>query len=117
LAWSLTSAPTGDNQRNAYRERRFDKRAGTVELAIPKRRKVVYFPRFLELRRCSDEALLNVIQVACVHGVSTRKVADLVRGLRVDGVSRGEVSRICASLDEQAEAFLNRPLEKRYPCF
>jgi len=103
------------NQRNGYRERRFDTRVGTVDLAIPKLRKGAYFPSFLEPRRRSEEALLNVIQEAYVHGVSTRKVSDLVRALGVEGISRSEVSRICASLDEQVEAFRNRPLEKRYP--
>jgi transposase-like protein len=103
------------NQRNGYRERRFDTRVGTVDLAIPKLRKGAYFPSFLEPRRRSEEALLNVIQEAYVHGVSTRKVSDLVQALGVEGVSRSEVSRICASLDEQVEAFRNRPLEKRYP--
>ena len=103
------------NQRNGYRERRFDTRVGTIDLAIPKLRKGVYFPSFLEPRRRSEEALLNVIQEAYVHGVSTRKVSDLVQALGVEGVSRSEVSRICASLDEQVEAFRNRPLEKRYP--
>lgn len=103
------------NQRNGYRERRLDTRVGTVDLAIPKLRKGAYFPSFLEPRRRSEEALLNVIQEAYVHGVSTRKVSDLVRALGVEGVSRSEVSRICASLDEQVEAFRNRPLEKRYP--
>lgn len=101
--------------RNGYRERRFDTRVGTVELAIPKLRKGTYFPSFLEPRCRSEEALLNVIQEAYVHGVSTRKVKDLVQALGVEGVSKSEVSRICAVLDEQVEAFRNRPLVKAYP--
>lgn len=102
-------------QRNGYRDRRFDTRVGTVDLAIPKLRQGSYFPSFLEPRRRSEEALLNVIQEAYVRGVSTRKVSELVKALGVDGVSKSEVSRICAALDEQVESFRNRPLDKRYP--
>jgi len=101
--------------RNGYRERRFDTRVGTVDLAIPKLRKGSYFPSFLEPRCRSEEALLNVIQEAYVHGVSTRKVKDLVQALGVEGISKSEVSRICATLDEQVEAFRSRPLTKAYP--
>lgn len=102
-------------QRNGYRERRFDTRVGTVDLEIPKLRTGSYFPSFLEPRCRSEEALLNVIQEAYVNGVSTRKVKDLVQALGVDGVSKSEVSRICAALDEQVEAFRSRPLTKAYP--
>lgn len=104
------------NQRNGYRDRPFDTRVGTVELAIPKLRKGwCYMPSFLEPRRRAEEALLNVIQEAYVHGVSTRKVDDIVRALGVEGVSKSEVSRICQALDDQVEAFRNRPLTKDYP--
>lgn len=103
------------NQRNGYRERRFDTRVGTVDLAIPKLRRGTYFPSFLDPRCRSEEALLNVIQEAYVNGVSTRKVKDLVQALGVEGVSKSEVSRICGALDEQVEAFRNRPLTKAYP--
>lgn len=103
------------NQRNGYRDRPFDTRVGTVDLAIPKLRKGSYFPSFLEPRRRSEEALLNVIQEAYVHGVSTRKVEALVQAMGVDGVSKSEVSRICQTLDEQVEAFRKRPLTKVYP--
>jgi putative transposase len=103
------------NQRNGHRDRRFDTRVGTMDLSIPKVRRGTYYPSFLEPRRRSEEALLNVIQEAYVHGVSTRKVEDLVRALGVDGISKSEVSRICQALDEQVDAFRNRPLEKRYP--
>ena len=108
-------AESRTNQRNGYRDRRFDTRVGTLELAIPKVRRRTYYPSFLEPRRRSEEALLNVIQEAYVHGVSTRKVEDLVRALGVDGISKSEVSRICQALDEQVEEFRNRPLDKRYP--
>ena len=99
--------------RNGYRARRWDTRAGEIELAIPKIRRGSYFPSFLEPRKRSEQALVAVVQQAYVCGVSTRKVDQLVEtlGLRV---SRSEVSRICAGLDEQVEAFRSRPLEGRY---
>src|ERR671935_2575391 len=100
--------------RNGYRARRWDTRAGELELAIPKIRRVSYFPSFLEPRRRSEQALVSVIQQAYVCGVSTRKVDQLVESLGLR-ISRSEVSRVCAGLDEQVEAFRNRPLEGRYP--
>src|SRR3954449_325148 len=100
--------------RNGYRPRRWDTRAGELELAIPKIRRGSYFPSFLEPRRRSEQALVSVIQQAYVCGVSTRKVDQLVESLGLR-VSRSEVSRICAGLDEQVEAFRSRPLEGRYP--
>jgi putative transposase len=100
--------------RNGYRARRWDTRAGEIELAIPKIRRGSYFPSFLEPRRRSERALVSVIQQAYVCGVSTRKVDQLVESLGLR-VSRSEVSRICAGLDEQVEAFRTRPLEGRYP--
>jgi transposase-like protein len=100
--------------RNGYRSRRWDTRAGELELAIPKIRRGSYFPSFLEPRRRSEQALVSVIQQAYVCGVSTRKVDQLVESLGLR-VSRSEVSRICAGLDEQVEAFRTRPLEGRYP--
>ena len=100
--------------RNGYRPRRWDTRAGEIELAIPKIRRGSYFPSFLEPRRRSEQALVSVIQQAYVCGVSTRKVDQLVESLGLR-VSRSEVSRICAGLDEQVEAFRTRPLEGPYP--
>jgi len=100
--------------RNGYRPRRWDTRAGEIELAIPKIRRGSYFPSFLEPRRRSEKALVAVVQQAYVCGVSTRKVDQLVESLGLR-VSRSEVSRICAGLDEQVEAFRSRPLEGRYP--
>jgi putative transposase len=100
--------------RNGYRPRRWDTRAGEIELAIPKIRRGSYFPSFLEPRRRSEQALVSVVQQAYVCGVSTRKVDQLVESLGLR-VSRSEVSRICAGLDEQVEVFRNRPLEGRYP--
>src|SRR3954463_1889499 len=100
--------------RNGYRSREWQTRAGTVELQIPKLRRGSYFPSFLEPRRRSEQALLAVIQQAYVCGVSTRRVDQLVESLGLR-VSRSEVSRICALLDEHVEAFRTRPLEGRYP--
>jgi putative transposase len=100
--------------RNGYRPRRWDTRAGELELAIPKLRRGSYFPSFLEPRKRSEQALVSVVQEAYVAGVSTRKVDQLVESLGLR-VSRSEVSRICQGLDEQVEAFRNRPLEGRYP--
>src|ERR671935_3268499 len=100
--------------RNGYRSRVWSTRAGEIELAIPKIRRGSYFPSFLEPRRRSEQALVSVIQQAYVCGVSTRKVDQLVESLGLR-ISRGEVSRICAGLDEQVEAFRTRPLEGRYP--
>src|SRR4051812_44545230 len=107
-------SPERLTHRNGYRPRRWDTRAGELELAIPKIRRGSYFPSFLEPRRRSEQALVSVIQQAYVCGVSTRKVDQLVESLGLR-VSRSEVSRICAGLDEQVEAFRTRPLEGRYP--
>ncbi len=100
--------------RNGYRPRRWDTRAGEIELAIPKLRRGSYFPTFLEPRRRSEQALVAVVQEAYVAGVSTRKVDQVVESLGLR-ISKSEVSRVCAGLDEQVEAFRGRPLEGRYP--
>jgi len=97
--------------RNGYRPRRWDTRAGTVDLRIPKLREGAYLPAFLEPRRRSEQALLAVIQQAYVEGVSTRRVEDLVRALGCAGISKSQVSRICGALDEQVQAFRGRPLD------
>jgi putative transposase len=101
-------------QRNGYRTRRWDTRAGEINLEIPKLRQGSYFPSFLEPRRRSEQALLAVVQQAYVCGVSTRRVDQLVESLGLR-ISRSEVSRISAALDEHVEAFRTRPLEGRYP--
>ncbi len=100
--------------RNGYRPRRWDTRAGEIELQIPKLRQGSYFPSFLAPRRRSEQALVSVVQQAYVCGVSTRRVDQLVESLGLR-ISKSEVSRICAGLDEQVEAFRSRPLEGRYP--
>src|SRR2546426_3522786 len=100
--------------RNGYRPRRWDTRAGELELAIPKLRRGSYFPSFLEPRKRSEQALVSVVQEAYVAGVSTRKVGQVVESLGLR-ISKSEVSRICQGLDEQVEAFRQRPLEGAYP--
>ena len=98
-------------QRNGSRPRLLTTKAGDVELKIPKLRKGSFFPSVLERRRRIDQALYAVVMEAYVHGVSTRKVDDLVMALGVGaGISKSEVSRICVQLDEEMNAFRTRPL-------
>ena len=113
-SWGERSAAR-TNQRNGYRERSWETRAGTVELAIPKLRKGSYFPTFLEPRRAAEKALVAVIQEAYVQGVSTRSVDDLVKAMGMTGISKSQVSRLCAEIDERVHAFLNRPIEGSWP--
>jgi putative transposase len=103
------------NSRNGYRERSWDTRAGSIDLRIPKLRRGSYFPEFLEPRRTAERALVAVIQEAHVQGISTRSVDDLVKALGMSDVSKSEVSRHCAELDERVQAFLDRPLEGDWP--
>ena len=97
----LTGVPKGERdperrltRRNGYRDRRWDTRVGTLELAIPKVRDGSYFPSLLEPRRRAERALLAVVQEAYVAGVSTRRVEDLVEALSIASISKSEVSRI-----------------------
>jgi putative transposase len=104
-------------QRNGSRPKLISTQAGDVELRIPKLRQGSFFPVILERRRRIDQALYAVVMEAWVNGVSTRAVDDLVAALGIgSGISKSEVSRICAGLDEQVAAFRNRPLHHtRFP--
>jgi transposase-like protein len=101
-------------QRNGYRPRPWDTRAGEIELAIPKLRQGSYFPSFLHPRRRAEQALVAVVQEAYVNGVSTRKVDRLVEQMGLH-LTKDQVSRLCRGLDEQVQIFRERPLEGRYP--
>jgi len=100
------------NSRNGYRERDWDTRAGSMELAIPKLRQGTYYPDWLlEPRRRGERALVAVVAECYVLGVSTRRVDGLVKSLGIEGISKSQVSRLAASLDEDVAAFRNRPLD------
>ena len=108
-------SPMREAQRNGYRERDWDTRAGRIALEIPKLRKGSYFPSFLEPRRTAEKALVAVIQEAYVHGISTRSVDDLVKAMGAGGLSKSQVSRLCMEIDERVGTFLARPLEGAWP--
>ncbi|MEW6224171.1 MAG: IS256 family transposase [Chloroflexota bacterium] len=119
----LTGAAKGERNpaerlthRNGYRDRRWDTRVGTIELAVPRVRDGSYLPSLLDPRRRTERALLAVVQEAYVSGVSTRRVDDLVRAMGIEGMSKSEVSRICTGLDAEVTAFRSRPLaEAAFP--
>ena len=119
----VTGVPHGERdpehrltRRNGYRERRWDTRVGSLELSIPRVRDGSYFPSLLEPRRRAERALLAVVQEAYVAGVSTRLVEDLVVTLGINTINKSQVSRMCAALDTEVEAFRSRSLtDERYP--
>jgi len=115
---ALCGAPYGErspervNRRNGYRERPWDTRVGSIELAVPKLREGSYFPDWLlERRRRAEQALVSVIADAYLAGVSTRRVEKLVQQLGIERMSRSQVSRLAQSLDQIVEDFRTRPLD------
>jgi len=109
--WGEVS-PDRVNQRNGYRARPFDTRAGTIELAIPKLRQGSYFPDWLlDPRRRAEKALVAVVAECYVRGVSTRRVDGLVKTLGIESLSKSQVSRMAGELDTMVAEFRNRPLE------
>jgi transposase-like protein len=100
------------NQRNGYRHRDFDTRAGTLDVAIPKLRSGSYFPDWLlERRRRAEAALTSVVATCYLLGVSTRRMEKLVESLGITRLSKSQVSAMAADLDAQVAAFRTRPLD------
>jgi putative transposase len=115
---AICGAPYGQvsedrvNYRNGYRERRWDTRAGTIELAIPKLRQGSYFPEWLlERRRRAEQALISVVATSYLLGVSTRRVEKLAETLGITSLSKSQVSALAKSLDQAVEEFRSRPLD------
>jgi transposase-like protein len=116
---SLTGAGWGEvspervNHRNGYRPRPFDTRVGTIDLAVPKLRRGSYFPDWLlDPRRRAEKALVAVVAECYVRGVSTRRVDGLVKTLGIESLSKSQVSRMAAELDQVIAEFRNRPLDQ-----
>jgi putative transposase len=100
------------NSRNGYRERRWDTRVGSIDLAVPKLREGSYYPVWLLAhRRRAEQALASVVAQAYVEGVSTRRVDDLVKAMGIEGISKSEVSRLAGELDAKVAEFRERPLD------
>jgi putative transposase len=115
---AICGAPYGQvseervNYRNGYRDRRWDTRAGTIDLAIPKLRQGSYFPEWLlERRRRAEQALISVVATSCLLGVSTRRVEKLAETLGITSLSKSQVSELAKSLDGAVEQFRSRPLD------
>jgi transposase-like protein len=109
--WGEVS-PERVNHRNGFRQRPFDTRVGSVELAIPKLRRGSYFPEWLlDPRRRAEKALVAVVAECYVRGVSTRRVDGLVKTLGIESLSKSQVSRMAGELDEMVTQFRNRPLD------
>ncbi|QOK22325.1 IS256 family transposase [Janibacter indicus] len=103
-------------QRNGYRHRDLDTRVGTVDVAIPKLRSGTYFPEWLlERRKRAESALITVVADCYLAGVSTRRMDKLVKTLGIDSLSKSQVSRMAADLDQVVEEFRHRPLDEAGP--
>ena len=108
--------PTRTTQRNGYRHRDLDTRVGTVDVAIPKLRSGTYFPEWLlERRKRAESALITVVADCYLAGVSTRRMDKLVKTLGIDALSKSQVSRMAADLDQIVDDFRHRPLDEAGP--
>jgi transposase-like protein len=108
--WGKAS-PDRVTQRNGYRHRELDTRVGTIDVAVPKLRKGTYFPEWLlERRKRAEAALITVVADCYLAGVSTRRMDKLVKTLGIDSLSKSQVSRMAADLDEHVDQFRHRPL-------
>lgn len=108
--WGKPSAER-TTQRNGYRHRDLDTRVGTVDVAVPKLRAGTYFPEWLlERRKRAESALITVVADCYLAGVSTRRMDKLVKTLGINGLSKSQVSRMAADLDEHVDEFRHRPL-------
>jgi transposase-like protein len=113
--WGQPS-PERTAQRNGYRHRPLDTRAGTIDVAVPKLRSGTYFPDWLlERRKRAESALITVVADCYLAGVSTRRMDKLVKTLGIDGLSKSQVSRMAEELDEHVAAFRHRPLDEVGP--
>ena len=113
--WGQPS-PERTTQRNGYRHRPLDTRAGTIDVAVPKLRSGTYFPEWLmERRKRAESALITVVADCYLAGVSTRRMDKLVKTLGIDGLSKSQVSRMAEELDEHVAAFRHRPLGEAGP--
>jgi len=109
-------SPDRVNSRNGYRNRELDTRAGTIDVAVPKLRSGSYFPEWLlERRKRAEAALISVVATCYLLGVSTRRMDKLVATLGITSLSKSQVSRMAADLDEQVTAFRTRPLGEAGP--
>ncbi len=108
-------SPLRTGVRNGYREREWDTRVGTIDLKVPRVRDGSFFPVLLDPRKRAERALVAVVQEAYVQGVSTRRVDELVQALGMVGISKSQVSRLCADLDGEVERFRTRRLDGPYP--
>lgn len=110
--------PSADRtaQRNGYRHRDLDTRVGTIDVAVPKLRTGTYFPEWLlERRKRAESALITVVADCYLAGVSTRRIDKLVKTLGINSLSKSQVSRMAADLDEHVEQFRHRPLNEAGP--
>jgi transposase-like protein len=109
-------SPGRTAQRNGYRHRDVDTRVGTIDVAVPKLRKGTYFPAWLlQRRKRAEAALITVVADCYLAGVSIRRMDKLVKTRGIDSLSKSQVSRMAAELDEHVEQFRHGPLDAAGP--